>query len=118
MTQLRKMMLEELQRRNYSDSTAHGYVRAVAAFAKYFGPSSGHGLISSIEVGNEPAKYTEAQYRTAFENMARGVRSGDPAGSGAHGGRHVRLLPVGSRWYRRRRAGAAAAPGLGRRAPG
>jgi site-specific recombinase XerD len=31
------MMLEELQRRNYSDSTAHGYVRAVAAFAKYFG---------------------------------------------------------------------------------
>ena len=37
MTHLRKMMLEELQRRNYSDRTAHGYVRAVAAFAAHFG---------------------------------------------------------------------------------
>jgi integrase/recombinase XerD len=36
-THLRKMMLEELQRRNYSDRTAHGYVRTVAAFAKHFG---------------------------------------------------------------------------------
>jgi integrase/recombinase XerD len=36
-THLRKMMLEELQRRNYSDRTANGYVRTVAAFAKHFG---------------------------------------------------------------------------------
>jgi hypothetical protein len=33
------MMPEELQRRNYSDSTARGYVSAVAAFAKHFGKS-------------------------------------------------------------------------------
>jgi integrase/recombinase XerD len=32
-------MLEELQRRNYSDRTAHSYVRIVAAFAKHFGRS-------------------------------------------------------------------------------
>ncbi len=32
-------MLEELQRRNYSDRTAHSYVRIVAAFAKHFGQS-------------------------------------------------------------------------------
>ena len=37
MTHLRKMMLEELERRNYSDSTARGYPSAVAAFAKHFG---------------------------------------------------------------------------------
>jgi integrase/recombinase XerD len=33
------MMLEELQRRNYSDSTARGYVSAVADFAHHFGKS-------------------------------------------------------------------------------
>jgi len=35
-TQLRKMMLEELQRRNYSQTTAKGYLKIVEAFAKYF----------------------------------------------------------------------------------
>ena len=39
MTQLRQKMLEELQGRNYSDRTAHSYVRIVAAFAKHFGRS-------------------------------------------------------------------------------
>lgn len=37
MTRLRKMMLEELQRRNYSDSTTRYYLQAVAEFAKHFG---------------------------------------------------------------------------------
>src|SRR3954452_14019103 len=31
------MMLEELQRRNYSDGTARGYLSAVADFAQHFG---------------------------------------------------------------------------------
>jgi integrase/recombinase XerD len=39
MTHLRKLMREELQRRNYSEITAVCYVRQVAAFAKYFGRS-------------------------------------------------------------------------------
>jgi len=37
MTQLRRMMLEELQRRNYSDRTIRYYLQAVALFAKHFG---------------------------------------------------------------------------------
>ncbi len=37
MTRLRKMMLEELQRRNYSAITTRNYLRVVADFAKHFG---------------------------------------------------------------------------------
>ena len=36
MTHLRKMMLEELQRRNYAETTVTTYVKVVAAFARYF----------------------------------------------------------------------------------
>jgi integrase/recombinase XerD len=36
MTHLRKMMLDELQRRNYAHTTAEAYVRALRNFAAYF----------------------------------------------------------------------------------
>ena len=39
MTRLRKIMLEELQRRNYSATTTRNYLRVVADFAKHFGKS-------------------------------------------------------------------------------
>lgn len=47
------------------------------AFAKYFGPSNKN-LISSVEIGNEPTEYNDADYKTIFENMAKGIRAGDP----------------------------------------
>ena len=39
MTQLRKMMLEELERRNYSEGTTRHYLRYVERFAQHFGRS-------------------------------------------------------------------------------
>lgn len=39
MTRLRQLMLEELQRRNYSKATARIYVRSVKEFAEFFGRS-------------------------------------------------------------------------------
>ena len=39
MTQLRQMMLDELQRRNYSTQTTRYYLQAVADFARHFGRS-------------------------------------------------------------------------------
>ena len=36
MTRLRKIMLEELERRNYTEGTTRCYLRAVADFARYF----------------------------------------------------------------------------------
>ena len=39
MTRLRKMMLEELERRNYTQSTRRAYLLGVEQFAKFFGQS-------------------------------------------------------------------------------
>ena len=42
MTHLRKIMLEELQRRNFAATTIATYLRAVEGFAKYFGKRPDH----------------------------------------------------------------------------
>jgi hypothetical protein len=55
------------------DAFAYG-----CAFARFFGPSGTQPLAESIEIGNEPGHYSDPQYRALFENMARGLRQGDP----------------------------------------
>ena len=49
-----------------------------ATFARFFGPSGKQPLVESMEIGNEPGHYSDTQYRSLFENMARGLRKGDP----------------------------------------
>ena len=56
------------------DGDAYAYGEA---FAKYFGPTTTD-LVQSAEIGNEPASWDGPTYRKVFENMARGMRAGDP----------------------------------------
>lgn len=47
--------------------------------ASYFGPSGKKKLVTSIEIGNEPGSdFDDALYQTLFEQMAKGIRKGDP----------------------------------------
>lgn len=48
------------------------------AFAKEFGPSGARKLVDSVEIGNEPGAWSDADYSTVFQNMAKGLRAGDP----------------------------------------
>lgn len=48
------------------------------AFARFFGPSGPRKLVEAMEIGNEPGDYPDAVYRAVFENMAKGLRAGDP----------------------------------------
>ena len=48
-------------------------------FARFFGPSGQGKFITSAEIGNEPGSHVDdATYREVFEQMARGLRAGDP----------------------------------------
>jgi serine/threonine-protein kinase ATR len=71
------IMFDNVPAKSWKDMPRNAQAYGLA-FAKFFGPTSGRGLVSSFEIGNEPSKYDEQQYRTIFENMARGVRAGDP----------------------------------------
>jgi len=56
------------------DAYAYG-----AAFASAFGPTYGSGVVSSVQIGNEPANMSDQLYITVFENMAEGIRDTDSA---------------------------------------
>lgn len=61
----------------WNDLEADAY-RFGKDFASFFGPN-GRGLISSVEIGNEPVpRWNVNDYLTVFKNMARGIRDGDP----------------------------------------
>jgi hypothetical protein len=70
------LMFDEIEAGSWKDpardAAAYG-----EAFAKYFGPS-GQALVEAAEVGNEPGKYSDAEYRRIFEAMGGGLRKGDP----------------------------------------
>lgn len=47
-------------------------------FARHFGPSHGNGLVTTLEVGNEPWKYEAKIYQQILLGMAQGAKKADP----------------------------------------
>lgn len=70
------LMFETLKPEQWKDMPKDAYNYGLK-FAQFFGPSS-RALADSAEVGNEPGKYSDEKYRIMFENMAKGLREGDP----------------------------------------
>jgi hypothetical protein len=71
------LMFETLPRERWLklDADSQAYAER---FARAFGPSGTNAWVESVEIGNEPGKFSDADYRTVFEHMARGFRKGDP----------------------------------------
>ena len=71
------LMFESIPQAEWRDveKDAMAYGRA---FAKEFGPSGARKLVESVEIGNEPGKWSDADYARMLKSMAAGVREGDP----------------------------------------
>ncbi|QJE98600.1 cellulase family glycosylhydrolase [Luteolibacter luteus] len=71
------LMFESIPQGDWKDieKDANAYGRA---FAKEFGPSGTRKLVESVEIGNEPGKWSDADYARMLKAMAAGVREGDP----------------------------------------
>jgi serine/threonine-protein kinase ATR len=71
------LMFETVKRADWKnlEADARAYGRA---FAHEFGPSGQRRLVDSVEIGNEPGKWSDADYTRLFTAMAEGVRAGDP----------------------------------------
>jgi hypothetical protein len=71
------LMFESIARTNWTDIEADA--RAYGqAFAREFGPSGARRLVDAVEIGNEPGKWSDADYTKLFRAMAEGIRAGDP----------------------------------------
>ncbi len=71
------LMFESVKRADWKniEADAGAYGRG---FASAFGPSGRRKLVDSVEIGNEPGKWSDADYTRLFKAMATGVRAGDP----------------------------------------
>ena len=56
-----------------ADSAAYA-----SAFAARFGPSARMPLVESVEIGNEPGNYSDAQYSSLLHSVAPRLRAADP----------------------------------------
>ena len=71
------LQFESIRQGNWKniEADAWSYGRA---FAHGFGPSGKRKLVDTVEIGNEPGKWSDADYTRMFKAMASGIRAGDP----------------------------------------
>ena len=71
------LMFESIPQADWEniEADARAYGRA---FAHGFGPSGKRRLVDSVEIGNEPGKWSDTDYTRMFRALAAGVRAGDP----------------------------------------
>lgn len=53
----------------------HAYGKS---FAENFGPGGKWPFVEAVEIGNEPGLYSDEDYLTVMESMAKGIREGNP----------------------------------------
>ena len=71
------LQIESVKRADWGDLAANA--RAYGqAFAREFGPSGRRQLVDSVEIGNEPGQWSDADYAKMFQALAAGLRAGDP----------------------------------------
>ena len=71
------LMFESIKQKQWRDLEADA--RAYGnSFAREFGPSGSRKLVDSVEIGNEPGDWSDADYTRLFRAMAQGFRAGDP----------------------------------------
>lgn len=71
------LMFESVPREKWRDleASARSYGEA---FARAFGPGGKAPFVESVEIGNEPGKWSDADYTTLARAMTEGLRRGNP----------------------------------------
>jgi hypothetical protein len=70
-THLRKMMLEELEHRNYAASTTRAYLRAVDEFARYFNRPPDQGAPAPVVTASYLSYDVEQICRSTWASSSR-----------------------------------------------
>src|ERR1035438_10477975 len=115
MTRLRKMMLEELQRRNYSAITTRNYLRVVTEFAKHFGFVLGDPTAAQLPFmeGSGAARFSQqAEQQTVGDAHTVPVMTGEQAAERPGDGVVAVLLPGPERIEAAQRAVGGGANGV------
>jgi len=71
------LQFESLPQANWENLEADAWSYG-KAFAHGFGPSGKRKLVDTVEIGNEPGKWNDADYARMFKALAAGIRAGDP----------------------------------------